>query len=157
MGYGIVVILRSGLLKAIVESSPAKTGARGRPQEYSDVAIETVLFIRQVFYLQLCQTEGFMNSLARVMKADITIADQLYSWDVTYSGINYPWTVLLSLLFLDIFRRKSWAGRCMKRKTAPWQAKCYATYVIVKVHYFKKCLTEFIVRILCCPLIVIKT
>ena len=75
MGYGNVVILRSGLLKAIVESSPAKTGARGRPQEYSDVAIENVLFICQVFYLLLCQTEGFMNSLARVMKADITIAD----------------------------------------------------------------------------------
>ena len=98
MGYGNVVILRSGLLKAIVESSPAKTGARGRPQEYSDVAIETVLFIRQVFYLLLCQTEGFMNSHARAMKADITIPDQLYSWDITYSGINYPWTVLLSLL-----------------------------------------------------------
>jgi hypothetical protein len=85
-------------MKAIVESSPAKTEARDRPLEYSDIAMETVLFIRQVFYLQLCQTEGFMNSLARVMKADITIADQLYSWDITYSGINYPWTVLLSLL-----------------------------------------------------------
>jgi len=39
-----------------------------------------------------------MNSHARAMKADITIPDQLYSWDITYSGINYPWTVLLSLL-----------------------------------------------------------
>ena len=60
---------------AISEWRPAMTGARGRPQEYSDIAIETVLFIRQVFHLPLRQTEGFMNSLARIMKADITIPD----------------------------------------------------------------------------------
>lgn len=60
---------------AIAEWRPAKKGAYGRPQEYSDIAIETILFIRQVFHLPLSQTEGFINSLARVMKADITIPD----------------------------------------------------------------------------------
>ena len=60
---------------AIVDWHPAKTGARGRAQEYSDIAIETAVFIRQVFHLPLRQTEGLMNSLARVMKADITISD----------------------------------------------------------------------------------
>ena len=50
-------------------------GARDRPQEYSDIAIVTASFIRQVFHLPLRRTEGFMNSLARVMKADITIPD----------------------------------------------------------------------------------
>jgi len=49
--------------------------ARGRPAEYSDVAIETTLFIRQVFHLPWRQTEGLMNSLARVMEADISIPD----------------------------------------------------------------------------------
>jgi Transposase DDE domain len=34
--------------KAIVDWHPAKTGARGRPKEYSDIAIETAVFIRQV-------------------------------------------------------------------------------------------------------------
>jgi hypothetical protein len=43
--------------------------------EYSDIAIETAVFIRQVFHLPLRQTEGFMDSLARVMKAEITIPD----------------------------------------------------------------------------------
>lgn len=33
------------------------------------------MFIRQVFHLPLRQTKGFMNSLARVIKADITIPD----------------------------------------------------------------------------------
>ena len=59
----------------IAEWHPAKTGTCGRPQGYSDIAIETASFIHQIFHLSLRQTEGFMNSLARVMKADITIPD----------------------------------------------------------------------------------
>ena len=43
--------------------------------EYSDHAIETAMFIRQVFKLALRQTEGFMTSLARVMGAAIAIPD----------------------------------------------------------------------------------
>jgi hypothetical protein len=54
---------------------PARAGGRGRPREYSDVAIETAELIRQVFHLPLRQTEGLMTSLARVMKADIAIPD----------------------------------------------------------------------------------
>jgi len=45
--------------EALAAWRPAKTGARGRPREYSDLAIETALFIRRVFHLPLCQTEGF--------------------------------------------------------------------------------------------------
>jgi len=60
---------------AIAGWRPAKTGGRGRPQEYSNVAIETAELIRQVFHLPLRQTEGLMTSLARVMKADIAIPD----------------------------------------------------------------------------------
>lgn len=60
---------------AIAGWRPAKTGAMGRPREYSDAAIETALLLRQVFRLPLRQTEGLMNSLARVMKADIVIPD----------------------------------------------------------------------------------
>jgi hypothetical protein len=60
---------------AINEWRPAKTGARGRPQEYSNHAIETASVIRQVFHLPLRQTEGFMNSLTRLMGAAICIPD----------------------------------------------------------------------------------
>src|SRR3984957_460465 len=72
--------------EALAAWRPAKTGARGRPQEYSDLAIETALFIRQVFHLPLRQTEGFMNSLSRIMKATISIPD--------YSSISIPMHVL---------------------------------------------------------------
>src|SRR5450830_850390 len=60
---------------AITWWRPAKTGARGRPQEYSAHAIETAILIRQVFHLPLRQTEGFMNSVARMMGSDISIPD----------------------------------------------------------------------------------
>lgn len=59
--------------KALLEWNPIKTGTRGRPMEYSDDAIETAVFIRQVFHLSLRQTEGFMVSLARLMNAAISI------------------------------------------------------------------------------------
>jgi hypothetical protein len=61
--------------EAIAQWRPAMAGARGRPIKYSDVAIETALFLRQVFHLALRQTEGFMNSLARVLKVEISIPD----------------------------------------------------------------------------------
>ena len=37
--------------EALAAWRPAKTGARGGPREYSDLTIETTLFIRQVFHL----------------------------------------------------------------------------------------------------------
>ncbi len=59
--------------EAIAEWRPAKTGGRGRPQEYSDVAIEIGILLRQVFNLALRQTEGLMISHTRVMEDDIAI------------------------------------------------------------------------------------
>lgn len=60
---------------ANAEWSPTRTGARCRPQEYSNLTIVTALITRQVFHLPLRQTAGFMNSLAGIMKVDITIPD----------------------------------------------------------------------------------
>jgi hypothetical protein len=61
--------------EAIEQWHPVKLGARGRAQVYADHAIETAILMRQVFHLALRQTEGFMNSLARLMKAQISIPD----------------------------------------------------------------------------------
>src|ERR1700694_2215943 len=77
--------------EALAAWRPAKTGARGRPHEYSDLAIETALFIRQVFHLPLRQTEGFMNSLSRLMKSTIRIPD--YS-SISKRSISLPRHVL---------------------------------------------------------------
>ena len=61
--------------EAIDQWRPAKTGRREQPREYSDHAIETALFLRQVFQLALRQTEGFMSLIARMLKACIAIPD----------------------------------------------------------------------------------
>ena len=83
--------------EALAAWRPAKTGARGRPQEYSDFAIETALFIRQVFHLPLRQTEGFMNSLTRLMRSTISIPD--YS-NISKRSISIPRHVLSQALEL---------------------------------------------------------
>jgi hypothetical protein len=53
----------------------------------TNIAIETTLFIRQVFHLPLRQTEGFMNSLTRLIKSTISIPD--YS-SVSKRNISIP-------------------------------------------------------------------
>ncbi len=83
--------------EAIHEWRPARTGVRGRPQEYSEVAIETAVLIRQVFHLPLRQTEGFMNSLALILKADITIPD--FS-SISRRSIELPRHVLCKVMEL---------------------------------------------------------
>lgn len=50
-------------------------GKRGRPKEYSDLAIECCLMLRQVYHLPLRQTEGFTRSLIKLMGLDIKAPD----------------------------------------------------------------------------------
>ena len=47
----------------------------GRPQVYSDLAIETALSLRLLFKLPLRQTEGFLRSLFNLMKVDLSVPD----------------------------------------------------------------------------------
>ncbi len=50
-------------------------GQKGRPVEYSELAIECCLMMRQVFRLPLRQTEGLLTSLVRLMDVDIAVPD----------------------------------------------------------------------------------
>src|SRR3989344_4185141 len=52
-----------------------KTGKRGRPEIYSDIAIETCLTLGTVFHLSLRATEGFANSLLQLMGLLLTSPD----------------------------------------------------------------------------------
>jgi hypothetical protein len=47
----------------------------GRPFKYSDVAIETLLTMRELFRLTYRQTEGFGRAMAKLMKAEVAIPD----------------------------------------------------------------------------------
>lgn len=61
--------------EAIKAWKPEKTGGRGRPKDYSELAIETCLFLRLVFSLPLRQTEGFAKSLVQLMHLELNIPD----------------------------------------------------------------------------------
>lgn len=49
-----------------------KTGKRGRPEEFSSLAIQTAMTLQQVFHLPLRQTEGFINSIFERMKTSLS-------------------------------------------------------------------------------------
>ena len=57
-----------------IEPAESYSG-RGRPKTYSDVAIQTALFIRQVYTLPLRQTQGLLRSLTKLMELSIPIMD----------------------------------------------------------------------------------
>lgn len=48
-------------------------GRAGRPFVYSDLAIETLLTLRELFRLPYRQTEGFGRALVKLMDVDVTI------------------------------------------------------------------------------------
>ena len=56
---------------AIAAWKPAPNGRRGGQRKFSDLAIETALTLRLVFHLPLRQAEGFLNSLLKLMRADL--------------------------------------------------------------------------------------
>ena len=61
--------------EAIQAWTPDCTGMKGRPQKYSNLAIETCLFLRMIFSLPLRQTEGFARSLVRLMGLSLDVPD----------------------------------------------------------------------------------
>ena len=46
---------------------------RGRPQVYTDTAIECALVVRAVFHLSLRATQGFLDSVVRLMGVDLPV------------------------------------------------------------------------------------
>src|SRR3954467_6484568 len=54
---------------------PLKTGRRGRPPQYADIAIETGHLLRLAFGRPWRQTEGLLRSLATLFGLDIGVPD----------------------------------------------------------------------------------
>lgn len=52
-----------------------KSGGRGRPQLYSDIAIQCCLTLKTVFHLPLRATEGFVNSLLELLQLPLSAPD----------------------------------------------------------------------------------
>ncbi len=60
---------------AIKSWTPTRSGRRGAPLKFSDLAIETTLTLRLVYGLPLRQAEGFLRSLLQIMKLDLDVPD----------------------------------------------------------------------------------
>jgi hypothetical protein len=60
---------------AIAAWTPPKTGRRGRPPRYSEVAIEAGLMLRLAFGRPWRQTEGLLGSLMRLLGLDLPVPD----------------------------------------------------------------------------------
>src|SRR5919202_6001550 len=61
--------------EALAAWHPPRTGQRGRPRDYSDVAIETGHLLRLAFGRPWRQTEGLLRSLATLLGLDIGVPD----------------------------------------------------------------------------------
>jgi hypothetical protein len=60
---------------AIYAWKARRSGNRGAPRKYSDLAIETTLTLRAVFRLPLRQAEGFLRSLIELMGLELEAPD----------------------------------------------------------------------------------
>jgi len=61
--------------EAIAAWTPPRNGLRGGQLRYSNLAILTALTLRVLFLLPLRQTEGFLESLLRLMGLDLKAPD----------------------------------------------------------------------------------
>ena len=60
---------------AIKSWKSPKSGKPGRQQQYTNLAIETILTLRLLFHLPLRQTEGFIASIFQLMKVRLPVPD----------------------------------------------------------------------------------
>ena len=61
--------------EAIAAWTPRRSGRRGGPRRYSDLAIETALTLRLLYHLPLRQAEGFLHALFGMMRLDLSVPD----------------------------------------------------------------------------------
>jgi transposase len=61
--------------EAIAAWTPAPTGRRGRPQDYSDIAIESGLMLRLAFGRPWRQTEGMLGSIMDLLDLELPVPD----------------------------------------------------------------------------------
>ena len=88
--------------EAIAAWCPPRTGRRGRPRDYSDVAIETGHLLRLVFGRPWRQTEGLLRSFTALLGLELGIPDH------TPFSRRSPGLVLAK----SLAQARAGAGRC---------------------------------------------
>jgi transposase len=102
--------------EAIAAWTPAQTGQRGRPRDYSDVAIESGLMLRLAFGRPWRQTEGLLGSILELLGLDLPVPDHTtFSRRSVDLGVatalkqaNGPVDVVLDSTGLKVFGTGEW-------------------------------------------------
>jgi len=102
--------------EAIAAWTPTKTGRRGRPSRYSDLAIQAGLMLRLAFGRPWRQTEGLLGSLMRLLGLDLPVPDHTTfsrrSADrevaSTLARTDGPVTVVIDSTGLKVFGKGEW-------------------------------------------------
>ena len=112
-------------LAAIKSWKSAKSNNQGRQQQYSDLAIETVLTLRLLFHLPLRQAEGFILSLFQLMKVRLPVPDHttvlrrskhLKPTLNRVTGCNHPVHLIVDSTGLSIHGEGPWASGKKRRR-----------------------------------------
>ena len=61
--------------EAIAAWTARRSGRRGGPRRYADLAIETALTLRLLSHLPLRQAAGFLHALFGIMRLDLSVPD----------------------------------------------------------------------------------
>ncbi|MGN6773462.1 MAG: IS5 family transposase [Rhizobiaceae bacterium] len=102
--------------EAIAAWTPARTGQRGRPARYSDIAIEAGLMLRLAFGRPWRQTEGLLGSLMRLLGLELLVPDHTTfsrrSADLevasALSRTDGPVSVVIDSTGLKVFGKGEW-------------------------------------------------
>jgi hypothetical protein len=102
--------------EAIEAWTPANTGRRGRPQRYSEMAVETGLMLRLAFARPWRQTEGMLASIMRLLGLDLPVPDHTTfsrrSVDLTVAKVvstaTGPVNVVIDSTGLKVFGAGEW-------------------------------------------------
>ena len=101
---------------AMTAWTPPRNGRRGRPQQYSAVAVETGLMLRLAFGRPWRQTEGMLASILRLLGLDLPVPDHTTfsrrSADLTaakaLSTASGPVNVVIDSTGLKVFGAGEW-------------------------------------------------
>ena len=97
----------------------APTGRRGRPQTYSDAAIQTCLSMKVLFGMALRQTTGFVESLLRLVGLDWAVPDfstlsrrqKTLAVNIPYRGSKGPLHLLIDSTGIKVEGEGEWHAR----------------------------------------------
>jgi hypothetical protein len=104
--------------EALAAWHPPRTGQRGRPRDYSDVAIETGHMLRLVFGRPWRQTEGLLRSLVTLLGLSVGVPDHTtfsrrspglsLAAALTRAQVNGPVHVLIDATGLKVYGAGEW-------------------------------------------------